>query len=589
MHPGRLYVVGISECGAVGIRGDCLKSLITKGFFVLMNSRSLKILVLFVVPALLYLLPLPFVPLMEPDEGRYSSIPNEMNLSGDYITPRLKGVVYFEKPPLSYWATALSFKIFGKNGFSSRLFVALTAWGCVLLAYRMGLYFYDVRTGLYAAAILATSLFHAAIGRINILDMPLGFFICMAIWSGFRFLHGDERKKRRLYLLYLFSALAFLTKGLVGIVFPFGVIIVWLFFTGRLRDILRVVSPVGMVVFAAVACPWLVLVQRENPDFFRFFFIQEHFLRYTTEMHHRYEPVYFYIPILIAGMLPWIAWLPEAVKGAKDGYIFFRKGEKAILLTWILLIFLFFSLSSSKLIPYLTPIFPPLAVIFGIVFSRFEERWENGPAPLSGAHRLTGIITALLFITAIAVPPFIAKHGVTWGEWLPLIAFPALMMLLLPFLPERMRAYGPGRRFLTIYIIFALFFTSLTPPMTHFLAPYKSARPLSEAIERLIPRDADVYQYGMSLYGVDFYTGRRTPIVDDIGELSYGVSHMASKEERDRYFLYSDAFFRLAKEKNGLYCATENDEKLDRLKKEFPCSRVLWQNGSYSLVVLRNS
>ncbi len=551
-----------------------------------MNSRSLKILVLFFVPVLLYLLPLPFIPLMEPDEGRYSSIPDEMNISGDYITPRLKGVVYFEKPPFSYWATAISFKLFGKNEFSSRLFVALTAWGCVILAYRMGLYFYGLRTGLYSAAILATSLFHVAIGRINILDMPLGFFICMAIWSGFRFMHGDEKAKRWLYLLYLFSALAFLTKGLIGIVFPFGVIIVWLFFTGRFRDILRVVSPVGMLVFAVVAFPWLILVQRANPDFFRFFFIQEHLLRYTTKIHHRYQPFYFYIPILISGMLPWVAWLPEAVKGARDGYVFFKKGEKSILLTWILLIFIFFSLSSSKLIPYLTPIFPPLAVIFGIIFSRFEERQENAVSSVAGGYRLTGIITALLFLTAVMVPLFIGNHGVNSVEWLPLIAVPAFMMILLALLSERMRPCATGRRFLTIYLLFTIFFTSLTPPMIHFLAPYKSARPLSQAITRLIPPNADVYQYGMCLYGIDFYTGRRTPIVDDIGELAYGVSNMASKEERDHYFLYSDPFFMKARTVDGLYCATENNEKLQRLKNEFPSAHILWQSGSYSLLRL---
>jgi 4-amino-4-deoxy-L-arabinose transferase-like glycosyltransferase len=129
-----------------------------------MQDRTLKIIILLIIPMVLYLLPLPFTPLMEPDEGRYSAIPNEMNTTGDYVTPRLKGAVYFEKPPLSYWATALSFKIFGKNEFASRLFVALCAWGCILLTYRMGLFFHDAREGLYGAAVLSTFLFHAAIG-----------------------------------------------------------------------------------------------------------------------------------------------------------------------------------------------------------------------------------------------------------------------------------------------------------------------------------------------------------------------------------------------------------------------------------------
>src|SRR5512145_2886114 len=107
----------------------------------LMQARSIKIIVLFILPLLLYVVPLPFIPLMEPDEGRYSAIPSAMNETGDYITPRLKAAVYFEKPPLSYWATAISFRLFGENAFSSRLFVALCAWGCILLVYRMGIHF----------------------------------------------------------------------------------------------------------------------------------------------------------------------------------------------------------------------------------------------------------------------------------------------------------------------------------------------------------------------------------------------------------------------------------------------------------------
>jgi len=553
-----------------------------------MRIKLIKIIVLFIVPLCVYLLPLPFMPLMEPDEGRYSLIPDAMNISGDYITPRLKGVVYFEKPPLAYWATALSFRIFGKNEFSSRLFAALTAWGCILLAYRMGLFFYDTRAGLYAAAVLTTFLFHAAIGRINILDMPLAFFLCMAIWSGFRFFYGDEKKKKWLCLLYLFSAFAFLTKGLIGIVFPFGVIFLWLLVSRRFRDIFRLVSPLGILLFAVVSLPWLLLVQRENPDFFRFFFIQEHFLRYTTRIHDHYQPFYFYLPFLIAGTLPWLAYLPEAIKGVKGGEPLFKKGEKSFLIVWMGLIFVFFSLSSSKLVPYLTPIFPPLALFFGVIFRRFEESQGKTVAPVAGGYRLAGMVPPLLFLAALLVPLFLRKHSVNPGTWLLLIASPALVQLLLLFLPCRMRTKSISGWFLTIYLLVAVFFVSLTAPMAYYLAPYKSSRQLAEAITKIIPRNAEVYQYGISLYGVDFYTGRKTPIVDDIGELRYGMLRLP-QEKREHYFLYSDTFFNMAKKTNGIYCATKNDEKLQRLKKEFPDIRVLWQSAEYALLQLNGS
>ncbi len=547
-----------------------------------------KILVLFVIPLFVYLLPLPFMPLMEPDEGRYSMISHEMNLTGDYVTPRLKGVVYFEKPPLAYWATALSFKAFGENAFSSRLFAALTAWGLIILAYRMGLFFRGARAGLYSAAVLTTFLYHAALGRINILDMPLGFFVGAAIWAGFRFFTGEERRKYRLYLLYLFSALAFLTKGLIGIVFPFGVLAVWLLVSGRLRDVFSLISPVGILLFAGISFPWLVLVQRANPDFFRFFFIQEHFLRYTTKIHDHYEPFYYYLPIVLAGTFPWSAWLPWAIRGTKGGEPLFKKGDASFLLSWVVLILAFFSLSSSKLVPYLTPLFAPLAVYMGVIFSRFDERPGNASIRPSSGYFIAGIAPSLLFLAAMFVPLFLTKHRVNPEIWLCLIAVPVLLQLLLILLPFRLSARRRGGWFLTIYLLYALFFASLTAPMAHFLAPYKSARQLSAAIENYIPKDAEVYQYGISLYGVDFYTGRKTPVVDDIGELRYGMMQLPA-EERAHYFLYSDGFFSMAKKRGGIYCATETDEKLARLKKEFPEARILWQNAEYSLLQLHGS
>ncbi len=212
------------------------------------------------------------MPLIEPDEARYSDIPSLMNRTGDYITPHLNHVVYLEKPPLCYWATALLFKLFGENEFSSRLFAALCAWGCILLVYRMGKFFFDEKTGLFSAGVLSTFLFHAILGRVNTLDMPLTFFICLATWAGYRYFAGDGRRKGWLYLLYVGSALAFLTKGLIGIVFPFIITILWLSISKRWRDILRLFSPVGIILFLLISCPWIILVQKANKDFLWFFF-----------------------------------------------------------------------------------------------------------------------------------------------------------------------------------------------------------------------------------------------------------------------------------------------------------------------------
>jgi 4-amino-4-deoxy-L-arabinose transferase-like glycosyltransferase len=555
-----------------------------------MRDRTIKIVVLFLLPLLLYVIPLPFIPLMEPDEGRYSAIPSAMNATGDYVTPRLKAAVYFEKPPLVYWATAIFFRIFGENAFSSRLFAALCAWGCILLVYRMGLFFHDTRTGLYAAAVLTTFLYHISIGRINILDMPLAFFVCMAIWSGFRFFAAAEKKKGWLYLLYLFSALAFLAKGLIGVVFPFGVVTIWLLTSGRWRELFGLFSAVGILIFSAVSLPWLILVQRENPDFFRFFFIQEHLLRYATRMHDRYQPLYFYLPIILAGTLPWCAFLPEAIRGFKMRDNFFGRDGNRFLLTWFGLIFVFFSISSSKLIPYIAPVFIPLALGFGYLFRCYEERIAQGEIETSIPlrYRLTGILQAVLFMAVLVAPVFLLKHPVAWKSWWPWIILPIFIQGLIIYLPDRIRRKTGRGWFATIYLLFALFLVSLTLPVAQYLTPYKSAYLISQAIRNHLPADAMLYQYGMSLYGIDFYTGRRTPIVDDIGEVRYG-SEQLPVAERERYFMTYDSFSRLIQKTDGVYCATENDEKLERLKKEVPALRILWHNNEYALVQLNRS
>jgi len=547
-----------------------------------------KKIIFFIIPFILYVTLLAGMPLMEPDEARYSAIPSAMNHSGDYVTPHLKGTIYLEKPPLSYWATALSFKIFGENEFSARLFTALCAWGCILLVYSIGTFFHDAKTGFYAAAVLTTSLYHFIIGRINILDMPLTFFVCLAIWSGYRHFSGGGEGKKRLYLFYLFCALAFLAKGLIGIVFPFAITAIWLLVSKRWRDIFRLFSPIGIMIFLAVAGPWLILVQMANEDFVWFFFVQEHFLRYTSGMHQKSEPLYFYIPIIIAGTLPWCAFLFKAVKeSGTEKYLQFKSTEKIFLLTWIGVIFSFFSVSSSKLIPYVAPVFLSLAVFMGHIFRVHDDQEKAlDKSQVAGVlYFFPVLLQSLLFIAVLLVPPFLKRHGISFYAWLPWVIFPILLQISIVILPGFIRKKWGKGWFMTIYVISFLFMGSLVFPLSQFLTPYKSAYPLVKVIKDHVPAEQELYQYGMSLYGIDFYGKMRTPIVDDIGELRTGVEKLPL-EKRSHYFLNSDDFFKLYHQKKDIYCVTKY-KNVENLKKEVPNLSVLWDNSYYYLVHLQ--
>jgi len=563
---------------------------------VLLKLVDSRVLILFLMPFALYIALSHFMPLIEPDESRYFEISDNMLDSGDYVTPRLAGVIYLEKPPLSYWASALIFKLFGETDFTTRLYVGICAWACLLLVYFMGSFLHDRSTGLYAAGMLGTSLFFFIFGNFNILDIPLTFYTCLAIWAGYRHVISTTDKKAWLYLLYLSSALAFLTKGLIGVVFPFAILTLWLALSGQWKRTVALFSPVGILLFLAIASPWLILVQQEHKDFLRFFFIQEHFLRYTTTMHGRDNSILLYLPAVMIGCLPWTAFLVRAaweVRKDKDSASALQ--GKSFLWTWIVFIFVFFSLSSSKLIPYIAPIFIPLSVLIGHVLRNYDYLTPH-PRKRSQSFllQLPVVLQSLLFMALLLLPIFL-RDGSRFGgdlsimhsrQWAWLIILPIFSQILLAFVPNMVKRIYHYGWFVTIYILSGLFLISVLPSASAFLTPYKSSYPASQAIKMLIPADRELYQYKILLYGIATYNEIRTPIVGDFGELSYGMKFL-SPAEREHYFLSEEQFKARVDREGILYCLTEYEDHFDELKNMFPNLEVLWSNGAYYLMKLK--
>jgi 4-amino-4-deoxy-L-arabinose transferase-like glycosyltransferase len=532
---------------------------------------------------------------MEPDEARYSLIAAAMNESDNYITPHIKNVIYLEKPPLVSWTTAIFFKILGENDFSARLFAALCAWGCILLAYYIGRHFHDEKTGLYAAAILTISCFHFVLGRVNILDMPLTFFICLSIWLGYLALK-KQNQKYFFYLFYFICALTFLTKGLIGVVFPFAILIIWLVWAGNWRQIRFLFSPLGILIFLITVCPWLILAQAENHDFLWFFFVREHFLRFTTKMHGKTEPFYYYLPIILGGTIPWSVYLIKAWKNKFIQGSLCHINENRLLIVWLLFIFLFYTISSSKLATYIAPLFVPMAVFAGSILKKYEDDIqpeESGREKIF--YRFALVLQSLIIIVTLILPPILKKYSdpekglviLTSGNWWMYIFLPVIALILMTFLPDFIfRKFRKGW-FLAIYLLCVLFLGSLLFPLNDFLAPYRSARVARGAISRYLPAGQDLYQYRVNFYGIDFYNKIRTPIVEDFGELSEGIVKLAP-EEKKRYFLSVDEFFTLCAQKKEIYCITQHQDRLKQIKTKIPGAAVLWDNGAFYLLRIRN-
>jgi len=548
--------------------------------------------VLFLAPLILYIAILGIMPQMEPDETRYSLIASAMNESGNYVTPHIKHTIYLEKPPLVSWMTAAAFKVFGERDFAARLFTALCAWGSILLTFFIGRRFRDEKTGLYAAAVLTISAFPFILGRINILDTPLSFFMCLSIWMGYLFVKKGQ--KRYLYLTYLVCALAFLTKGLIGVVFPAAILFLWLCWTKQWRQILKMISPVGIAIFLVIVCPWLYLAQKENEDFLWFFFVREHFLRFTTKMHGKTEPFYYFLPIIIGGVLPWSvflirAWQPKAIR-----QWLFQKDENKLLVVWFLFIFLFYTVSSSKLAPYMAPVFLPLALFAGSIFRNYEEELTD----LSGRRRViyrTAVwAQSIIAMLGLLIPPLLKKYSdpakglivMTSDAWWFLMLPTFCAAALLAFLPDRIADKTGKNWFLSIYLICAVFLAGMILPINDFLYPYRSSLVAKEAIAKYVPQGMMLYQYRENFYGIDFYNKIRTPIVEDFGELADGILKMPPVEWK-KYFLSKDEFFDKIEIEKEIYCVTQHRKKLKELQDRCASVEILWDNGAFYLLKIQ--
>jgi len=307
-------------------------------------------------------------PLANPDEGRYSEISREIVATGDWTTPRLDGIKYFEKPPLQYWATAASFEVFGTNEAAARLYVWLAGLATLLIVGFTGARILGLDAGLASVLALVASPYFMALGGIVTLDMGLTLWTTATFAALLLAEHSADRpKEQRAWMLASWAAmaLAVLSKGLVGIVFAGAAV----FFAMALRRNLSILGRMhwgwGLAIFLVIAAPWFILVSRANPEFARFFFIHEHFERFLTHEHRRVQPWWSFIPIVLVGFLPWMVALFPAVVTSWRAESGARFQPLRLALLWSAFIFLFFSASGSKLPAYVLPLFPALALALG--------------------------------------------------------------------------------------------------------------------------------------------------------------------------------------------------------------------------------
>lgn len=504
----------------------------------------------------LFLYGLGHAPLIDPDEGRYAEIPRAMLERGDLITPMLNHVKYFEKPPLLYWLNAGSMKLLGQNEFAARLPSALAGLLTVLVTYAAGRRLLHRRTGIVAACILGSTAGFLFQSRIILTDMVLTFCLSSALFCFLLALNSSENQRRLFYrLFFICCGLAVLAKGLIGIVLPAGVIF-WYLLVGKRWHILFEIPWIsGLFLFMAVTAPWFVLVSLKNPEFPEFFFIREHFQRFTSTIHRRSQPAWFFLPILLLTMLPWSFFLPGSLKKSWNER-HANNGTSLFLLIWPLVIILFFSLSSSKLIPYILPVFPALSLL---VAHRAASQWHSRRPDHTPAVVVLGSLLLVAGIALVSIPllpwlpPLLQKSGQLGRELAAMLTGPApaitvahtmvpgsilaLFGLLLLFaLRSRSTAL-----IVTLLCFFGILLDLLLPwGFARYGAERLSPKSLALAAIRHAGPETVLAQSGPQ-QGMNFYTGRRLVTVGNMDELAFGSQQGDQKD----WFMSNDQFYHL--------------------------------------------
>lgn len=475
---------------------------------------------LFALCGLTFFLGLGALPLTGPDEPRYAEIGREIFASGDWVTPRMNGYLWLEKPIWLYWGQAISYHLFGVGEFAARFPSALSAFVTVLfVAFAVGR-LVSQRWGLLAGAVLATSAFWFALARGATTDMGLACAIAVAVLAGYLAFHSTGKARVGFWLLFSFAlGVSMLAKGLVGILLICAIVGIHRLLMKRpIAKSLRRNSTLlwgGALVFALTVASWYVPVTLVNGmTFIDEFFVNHHFKRFFENEFHHLQPFYFYAFVVLAELLPWPFFLIGGFArlkrlGARDD----ARGE-LLLLAWIwaLVPILFFSLSKSKLPSYILPSLPPLAIIIGW---ELERIWR-GEVDVWGKIGL-GLTSLVAAGAGIGFAIYVFRDGVSIAGWgfLGLVLPPLLgVAALVAFVLNKRKAAIAATTTLTASMALAavvLLFSHLGPKMS-------KAELATAAFQNLQPGESIVYYRKVKEYAPIFYARGRVLFYQQVND-----------------------------------------------------------------------
>lgn len=447
-----------------------------------------------------------------------------MLASGDWLTPRLNGIKYFEKPPLQYWTTAAAYRLFGRHAWTARLWTALAGFLTIAVVWWAGRRLLGPAAGDYAALVLASNVYFVVLGHVNSLDMGLTLFTTLAL-LGFCLAQrgGRPAAEQRRWMLVTWAAMAFavLSKGLIGLVLPGGTLLSYCLLAHDWTAWRRLHLVPGGLLFLAIAAPWFIAVSVVNPEFPWFFFMEQHVLRYATDAGRREAPVYYFAGVLAAGMLPWTLLMLDALWAEARARWRRMPAERAalVLLAWIAVVFLFFSASRSKLPSYVLPIFPALALLMGKRIAELSPSallWRVLPVGLLACAAPILVANAPRFANDPVLRPLVERYT----YWLY-----AALVLTLAGVVYCWRQAAAGRKLAAVtgFSLAALVANLLVLNGHDSFAPSLSSYAIAQRLRAVVPAGVPFYSVRTYDQTLPFYLERTFTLVEFRDELDYGL------------------------------------------------------------------
>ena len=471
------------------------------------------------------------LPLFDPDEPVYAQTAQEMLHFKDFISPRIYGEFWYDKPPMYYWLVAGAFKMFGIGEFAARFPSALLALLGVVVVYLSGRKLFNDRAGLLSALILATSLEYFYLSNAAVTDMTLTFFMTAALLS---FLH------KYYYMFYGLAALAVVTKGPIGIVLCGAIVVLYLVLTSNLRLVKHMNVVRGTTLFAVIALPWYLVMYYYHGMAFVDTFLGYHNVTRFLQLEHSSGVLwYYYIPVLIIGFFPWTPLMVQALFAAVQ-----EKGQTRnhgiFLVIWTFVVFLFFTLSQTKLVSYILPMYPPLALLVGWYF---DKAWRS--KDYKSLHWFAGSLTVVALIVVIGL--LYAAERVTSELLFPVQVAAVLFVLVITFVCWMSYRQNFRGAFCANIVGMLAFITILMTQLFPAVAPNFSAKEFVNEFKQQYDGQTPVYVADFYRPSFTFYSGLASntikqpetldTVLDKVGEAYFIVK----KKQYDQLSLISQS------------------------------------------------